>query len=101
MDFVKGQHGPFAAGPAGDKARGVPLLGDPLAAAQGRFVGRGVGRRRAKRFEHLAHERGLSDLSRAGDDLDEAPRLRQAAGQRDGMGPDIVVAVPQFTQHNE
>jgi len=75
VNLVKGKHRAAAARVAGSDARGIPLLRDPTAAAQGRLVSRDIGGRNTERRHHLAHQRGLSHLARAGNDLYESPRL--------------------------
>lgn len=54
---------------------GLPLLFDPLATPQRRFVGGRDLRRELGRFDDLLDERGLRDLPQARDDLDEAAWL--------------------------
>ena len=65
----------------GDPARLLPLDLDPRTIPECGFVGRRVVRAALPTREHLPHERGLSHLTRAGNDLDEAAGLAQPIRQ--------------------
>lgn len=82
----------------------LPLLFDPLASAQRRLVGAGVAPRQPGGYGHLLYKRGLADLARTGEYLDEAaalaqtPRKHLAVG-RENMIYDLLNTMRRFTQH--
>jgi hypothetical protein len=86
LHFVEHQDPAFA---AKREARRLPLLGNPLRPSQRGLVGTGEDDRHPHPFDGLLHQGGLADLPGPGDDLDESPRLREAAGQERGVRPPV------------
>ena len=71
------------------QASRLPLGFDPLGPAERRLVGAGEQMRKSCGIGNMRDERRLADLARAGDDLDEAPRLFEAPKQLCRLGPDV------------
>lgn len=99
LDLVEHEQRAAASRLTGRKTRGVPLLRDPLAPAQRRLVGARVVVREPGGLGHPAHQRGLTDLARAGDHLDEATALAQTPGEHGAVRTREHGA--QFTQYVE
>ena len=85
LDLIDDQHGALVRIRVGQEPGGLPLLGEPFVASEGRLVGGGVESGAEEVGGHLAHQRGLPDLARATDELDQAARLRQPGSQGVGM----------------
>ena len=71
------------------QASRLPLGLNPLGAAERRLVGAGENVRKSGGVGNVRDQRRLADLARAGDDLDEAPRLLEAPTQLCGLWPDV------------
>ena len=72
LHLIEDKERPGRAPIIGEQAGRFPLLLDPDGVAQRRLVGAGVVRRERGQFRRLSDQRGLSDLSRSGDDLEKA-----------------------------
>jgi len=86
LHFVEDQQCAFPARFVGQRPRRLPLLLQPIAAAQSRFVRAGIAGRQAGSRRDLPDQRSLAHLPRPGDDLDKSARLFQAAGQFSRLG---------------
>jgi hypothetical protein len=74
----------------GREAGDVPLLLDPCAVTKCRLVRAGVACRYVEAVGDLPDEGGLAYLPRAGDGLDEATRLFEAAQKMVAVGANVV-----------
>jgi hypothetical protein len=80
----------LSASPAPRRAaspRRLPLLRDPLGAAQGRLIGAGIAKPATDVLGKLLHQSGLADLPRAGHNLDKVAWLGQPMAQLRSLGP--------------
>lgn len=71
------------------QASRLPLGFDPLGPAERRLVGAGEKVRKSGGVGNVRDQGRLADLARAGDDLDEAPRLFEAPKQLCRLWPDV------------
>ena len=89
LDLIEYESGtmpfPFARG----IARRLPLACEPLAIAEGRYVGAQERHGTGGLGGDLLDERGLPHLSGAGDDLDVAPRFPEAFGEDRGLWANV------------
>ena len=86
LNLVDDQDGAALPGVPRGEACSLPLLLDPVPAAQGGLIGARETRRKTGRLGHLLDQRRLADLPGAGDRLEEAARLGEAAAKRFGLG---------------
>ncbi len=85
LDLVEDEDRAFPAPLHGGEPGGLPLGHDPRPIAAGRFVGTRVANGDVEIGCDLLNEGRLPDLPRAGHDLDEAPGLREPAGELGGL----------------
>ena len=91
LHLVQHQQRSLRVAVAKPQASRLPLGLDPVGAAERRFVGAGEDVRKSRGVGNMRDQRRLADLARAGDDLDEAPRLLEAPKQLCGLWPDVVL----------
>jgi len=84
LDLIEHQHG--AAVARCFQPRRLPLLADPVSAAERRLVGTGVADRQAQLIGDLPDQRRLADLAWTGHDVQKSARLGQPLGQHGGLG---------------
>ena len=84
LHLVENQDGAVG---TGGQARGLPLLGDPLGAAQRRLVGASEADRNLRRLSDLLHQGGLAHLPRPRHDVDESSRFSEPPGQLGRLRP--------------
>ncbi len=84
MDLIQHEHRTRFVGAL--QPRGLPLLSDPVGAAQCRLVGAYVAHGNAEFTGNLLNESGLSNLTRACHDLQEPARLGEPRGQHGALG---------------
>ena len=72
LDLIQHENRPTLARFGGLDAGNLPLLLDPIPASQRGLVGAGEAGSKVVPVNHVPHESGLSDLTRASDRLDEA-----------------------------
>jgi hypothetical protein len=100
LDLVESENGSASTRPTRRDSGRFPLLRDPLAPAQRRFIRGGEDDVTPTLIENLPGECGLANLARSGDDLDESPRLFEALSQYLALGPLEHESLP-FTQRTE
>jgi len=69
---------------------GLPLLADPVCAAECRLIGADVANRDAMRAGDLLNERGFSNLTGAGDDLQKPARLGEPRSEHGALRAPVV-----------
>ena len=98
LDFVEHQHGArWAVG----QSRRLPLLRDPVRAAQHRLVRAGQTHRAVEVLDDLLNQRGLADLARSRQHLDESPRFVQPGREHRALRAPIGFARIIFALHAE
>ena len=86
VNLIQHKDGSSSAGIQRLKARRIPLLFNPLRAAQRRLVGAGVAVWEAGCTDDLLYQRCLAHLARAHDSLKESAGFFEPAGEDGSLG---------------
>lgn len=99
LNLVEHEHGTRLARVLREQACGIPLLSDPLHAAQRGLVGACDPVRQTQGFHHLLHQCALTHLARTGHHVQETAGLGEAAQKQAGLR--ALVGHGQITQYSE